>query len=560
MRSPQFTRSIVHSAFCIALSATASAATWYASPTGTADAACTAEEPGTIQAAFNKAAKGSSWETADEVVLLAGVYDYSNPVWSGKNCVEVPKSRDYITIRSASGNPADAVLLGRGGETYVSADLLTTNEPFYARAVYTASRLRLQGITITNFHNNANGAAGSCATSGYLVLEDCIVTGNSGASAINLAAATRTFFLNNANTGAGGAAYKPSTLRDCLFVGNVGTSAGAACQPSGSIIGCTFSNNTATAGNGGAITIANLGRNTITNCLFFGNSASGSDGGGAIHGTSHTIYNSVFIGNSAPKGGAVYYGGTYWNCRFERNTSTSSGGAAHNGIFHNCAFVENQGGSCGAGYHIKGYNCTFIGNSATGSGGALGGQGVNDYSRVHDSLFFGNRAPKCGVAENVELRGCLIISNETTTTTDNNRSGLLYVRGPINCTFIGNKVATTGILTLGASNCLLYDNSPRDLSSKSATYYNCLYGTASASGPTLNSCVQADDPRFNLGRNPKRPWYALRPHSPAIDAGAEQSWATGALDLAGNPRLNGPIDIGCYEFWPSTDATTVMLQ
>jgi hypothetical protein len=40
----------------------------------------------------------------------------------------------------------------------------------------------------------------------------------------------------------------------------------------------------------------------------------------------------------------------------------------------------------------------------------------------------------------------------------------------------------------------------------------------------------------------------------------EQSWATDALDLAGNGRLNGTIDIGCYEFWPSTDGTTVMLQ
>ena len=133
MKASQFIRSIVHCALSIVPCAfavtVANAATWYASPTGTADAACTAEEPGTIQAAFNKAAKGSSWETADEVVLLAGVYDYSDPVWSGKNCVEVPKSRDYITIRSASGNPADAVLLGRGGETYVSEDLLTTTSP-----------------------------------------------------------------------------------------------------------------------------------------------------------------------------------------------------------------------------------------------------------------------------------------------------------------------------------------------------------------------------------------------------------------------------------------------
>lgn len=55
-------------------------------------------------------------------------------------------------------------------------------------------------------------------------------------------------------------------------------------------------------------------------------------------------------------------------------------------------------------------------------------------------------------------------------------------------------------------------------------------------------------------------YYAPRKRSPARDAGAEQSWSTNSLDLAGNGRLYGEIDIGCYELWPSTDGTKVLLR
>ena len=60
--APRTSRSafrVLHSALALALmaaAATADAATYYASPTGAADATCMAEDPGTIQAAVNKAA------------------------------------------------------------------------------------------------------------------------------------------------------------------------------------------------------------------------------------------------------------------------------------------------------------------------------------------------------------------------------------------------------------------------------------------------------------------------------------------------------------------------
>ncbi len=31
-------------------------------------------------------------------------------------------------------------------------------------------------------------------------------------------------------------------------------------------------------------------------------------------------------------------------------------------------------------------------------------------------------------------------------------------------------------------------------------------------------------------------------------------------DFAGNLRLNGTVDMGCYEFWPSIKPTMIMLH
>ena len=48
--------------------------------------------------------------------------------------------RNYLTIRSASGSRGGTVILGRGSNEIVSDDLLTTNKPFYARAVSSVIR------------------------------------------------------------------------------------------------------------------------------------------------------------------------------------------------------------------------------------------------------------------------------------------------------------------------------------------------------------------------------------------------------------------------------------
>ena len=663
-----------------AATATASAATYYASPSGAADAACTADDPGTIQAAVNKAAKGTSWETGSEVVLLAGTYDYSDPAWSGKNCVEVPKNKDYLTIRSASGNPANTILFGRGSKTYVSEDLLTTNEPFYARAIYTSSRLRLSGITVTNFYFNDFGVAVR-ASALNLEVSNCVIAGNAGeagSALFNQRVVTDCTFAGNRTTGSGGVFNNTVGffVTNCLFAANhANGSGGVGASVCGSFVRCAFTNNSS-ASEAGCIGGNNNARNLYfeeclfacntsgsggvgkylggisTNCVFIGNHATGNNGAvtqyvgvpsfynchfegnyaGSSYGTCNNLnaYNCVFVGNHAKKGsgGAIGVGtcviadcvfSNNWakdggavgaqnnfkpvitNCLFAYNCATNNGGAFtgathavydsliignvatnsggasnYGGAFYHCRFLRNSAQTCGVAISVAKmtfHDCEFIENSAKGSGGVLKAGDVqrclflrnraNSYAafsssdgmNVRNCIFESNKANDYALAATGAIYNCLIISNETTSTTH----GLFYVGAPVNCTLIGNKTASKPILPRGATNCILTDNHPQDIGSINYTFKNCLYGTRTGNAP-LTDCVQTNNPHFNFGHNPKLSWYAPRKRSPAVNAGAEQSWATDSLDLAGNGRLYGEIDIGCYEFWPSKDGTTVMLR
>ncbi len=59
---------------------------------------------------------------------------------------------------------------------------------------------------------------------------------------------------------------------------------------------------------------------------------------------------------------------------------------------------------------------------------------------------------------------------------------------------------------------------------------------------------------------PANPYYSLHKRSPACDAGQALAWTATDTDLAGNRRLNGRVDIGCYEFWPLHAPTTVVFR
>ncbi|MEE0025455.1 Ig-like domain-containing protein, partial [Methanobrevibacter sp.] len=137
-------------------------------------------------------------------------------------------------------------------------------------------------------------------------------------------------------------------------------------------INCNFTGNTATRG--GAVYF--LGTGDVRNCNFTGNNATRGDGGAVYFKNAGNVINCNFTGNNATRGGAVYFVGTgdVINCNFTGNTATrGDGGAVY---FSSSGTVSN---------------CNFTGNNAT-TGSAIYFYSTSAQKSVSNSIFLNNRA------------------------------------------------------------------------------------------------------------------------------------------------------------------------
>lgn len=179
-----------------------------------------------------------------------------------------------LTLRSAAG-PATTILTRSTGRSITMSALSLT----------------VDGFTLTR---TGTGSAGGIAhQSGDLTMTNCVLSGCSASFS---------------GPGSGGAvAISSGSNTTCTF------------------IGCTFSDNQASS-NGGAIEVGAFAIVRIINCTFLRNAATFN--GGALDAPTGTvsIVNSLFSGNSASTGGAVY-------------SSGGSGGTRISG----CTFVGNSG-------------------------------------------------------------------------------------------------------------------------------------------------------------------------------------------------------------------------
>ncbi len=107
-------------------------------------------------------------------------------------------------------------------------------------------------------------------------------------------------------------------------------------------------------------------------------------GGMRIEGSSPTVTNCTFSGNSAALGGGMYNhlgSPTVTNCSFSGNSATNQGGGMANGFesnptVTNCTFIGNTANVVGGGMRNFASdptltNCTFSGNTATNVGGGM---------------------------------------------------------------------------------------------------------------------------------------------------------------------------------------------
>jgi len=117
---------------------------------------------------------------------------------------------------------------------------------------------------------------------------------------------TNCTFSGNTASGGGGGMYNGSsgkaTVTNCTFSDNTADSDGGGVYGGGTFTNCLFSSNTADSDGGGV-----SGSGTFANCTFSGNTGSGN-GGGMYNSGSSTVTNCIFWDNSAPVGAEVYKG------------------------------------------------------------------------------------------------------------------------------------------------------------------------------------------------------------------------------------------------------------
>ncbi|MBA7484808.1 hypothetical protein ES707_20339 [subsurface metagenome] len=301
---------------------------------------------------------------------------------------------------------------------------------------------------------------------------------------------------------------------------------------------------TITAGNANGSWPNNLGGGmyndngspTVTNCTFSGNSAEYLGGGMYNYNySSPTLTNCTFSGNSAGIGGGgmynyYYTSPTVTNCTFSSNSAGEGGGGMWNGsgspALTNCTFSANSAGYDGGGmYNYSSSsptvtNCTFSGNSANYNGGGMFNFGNNP--TLTNCTFSGNSA---GIGGGMSNR---------------------YKSSPTvsNCILWGDTAGTAG-----AEIALADSAYPSTLT---ISYSDVEGGSAAAyveTNCTLNwgvGNIDADPMFFDASNpDPSLRDYHLRPGSPCIDAGDNNSIPadTADLDNDGNTTEPLPFDI-----------------
>ena len=230
-----------------------------------------------------------------------------------------------------------------------------------------------------------------------------------------------------------------------------------------------------------------------------------------------------------------------------------------NPIIANCTFVGNEGLYGGAMYNYGNggessptiTNCTFKSNTNPfNTGGAIYNYGQSGVSSptIVNSVFYANTASEGGAVFNDGLDGVCSPSF-------------------INCTFASNTagskgsvMSSTGVASSVSkptlTNCLIWSNGSNAISNGAnvaMTIHYSIYDDGTQDGVvhlpsgTSGSNNIEQDPLFgDLPIGDLR----INTSSPAIDAGdgaSHISLNTRSLDLSGNARFNGVIDIGAYE-------------
>ena len=215
-----------------------------------------------------------------------------------------------------------------------------------------------------------------------------------------------------------------------------------------------------------------------------------------------------------------------------------------------------------------------------GPNGLISGCVIDSNTNDHGKVWGAGLALRGGVAEN-----CLIRRNTILPGPDRGGAGV-YLKGNgllRNCTIVENEClsdkAGGGGVALDVfdwnnrnrlENCILAGNTDAEAEKglgwpewmtkfdhdwNASIIVHCLFGSSEAFGEG----GLAGDPLF---KDAAKGDFSLQANSPAHDTGLYDDWMDGAVDLAGNPRVDHKhlVDIGCFERPYAAPNTLLMLR
>jgi formylglycine-generating enzyme required for sulfatase activity len=264
---------------------------------------------------------------------------------------------------------------------------------------------------------------------------------------------------------------------------------------------------------------------TVSNCIAAGNTAL-LEGGGLYN---VIVYDSVVKGNLAGWGGGVSRA-TLFRSRIDGNSVSFDGGGVYLSTLTDCLLASNSAAYDGGGGDSCTFsNCVVVGNSGNWGGGALD-------SVLVGCVVDGNTANCGGGTWGGSSRNCLVVRNISPL------GGGAYGGSLANCTLTGNSSGRGGGATDSAlTNCIVWLNT----ASTESNVANCVVSYSCTTPDPGGAGNITADPLFI---DPANGNFHLQSASPCLDMGTDEAWMTGAVDLDGNPRIQGlAVDIGAYE-------------
>ncbi len=571
---------IIVAFLCISANIAAPAATWYVD-----DSVATSGDGKSWATAFKKIQDGiDAASNGDTIIVAEGSY-VENVSFNGKNIVLTstdPLSPRVVDATIIDGNHAGSVAIFSGTEDescILSGFTLQKGNALSGGAICGGTPLRHTAATIENNDvavNEANCGGGVAYCDG-LIEENLLIA-------------------NSALADGGGFYDCDGLIQNNALRSNSAGCGGGLCGCDGTISdnGCAY--NSGLDGGGFAHCHGLILRNTVAYCFadYAGGGLYRCDGtieensigwngaldGGGLSYCDATIQNNTIRANRAEYGGALYRcNGLVQDNLIGRGLDVAGDEPPYDQIYANRAdqgggFSECDGiiqrnvingnyAKYGGGLHA----CNGIvqdnlvsENSANGHGGGLYGCD----GTIRNNRITGNSAEELGDGGGLyrcdgTIRGNLVAANRGRL-----GGGLAFCRGTIeNLTVTANSAFRGGGLhgchgTI--RNSIIWGNiadGGQQLWESVQPDYSCIQDwTGGAEGNITENprFVDPDGPDDNPDTWEDNNFYLQR-DSPCIDAGQNEDWMVGAVDLDGNPRIlfggsSATVDMGAYEYNP----------